>query len=746
MVVPLRGQPPTKTGSGAGVRGSDRSLASIRGSYSWPEMAEMGRKEALARLEMSEDRVFALTHRVATLEARERDLQELVIAHRERVARLETERGFLKAEVTRLTEVEAGRADQLEKELASVRKQLEGLRSSRSYRMMQGLWRFRAALARPFRRRAKAAEVEGGKAQATTAAPRPAPPESAAQPPAAPPPAAGPTVGDREHERWLANAAQGPIDTRELRVAAIVDEISRACFEPDCDLVTFGPDGWRQSLEEAPPHLLLVESTWQGNEGSWQYQVASYDHPEYAGLPKLRALVGWCRERGIPTVFWNKEDPVHFDRFKEAAALFDHVFTTDANRVAAYGELDREGTGVVEALRFAAQPRIHNPIATGERRSGSPVFAGAYYRDRHEDRRRSLEMLLDAARPFDLVIYDRTAGSTDQAFGFPDRFRPYIRGRLPYVEMLEAYKAHKVFLNANSVTDSPTMFSRRVFELLACDTAVVSTESLGVAETFGELVSIVETPEQATEALRRLLEDDEYRRDLVVRGRRLVLGEHTYAHRLAAIAQAAGYPAAPYGDRQAAAVVLVEGIEDARAVGTLVSAISSQTRPPAELLIGLGTETSVAGDLQELSDGSSDLRVRVVQQDPGASRSQRYRELAALAVSPWVAVMNPRHEYGPDHLGDLLIATRYAEADVIGSAPAEQRFTEFVHPHSALARRELIADRGWPDEMPASWAALEGWFREGVRFFSGGAGGFKADPALGEPPRPSTSAESADAG
>jgi Glycosyl transferases group 1 len=711
-------------------------------------MAEMGRKEALARLEMSEDRVFALSHKVASLEARERDLQELVIAHRERIARLETQVEFLQgagpAEGGTLAELKRAH-EKLQADHKQVRSQLHALRSSRSYRAMQRLWRIKAAIRHPFDR-SRRGEITPAKADKPASAPRERPARRRAEPATGAPAALAEKVGDREHERWLAKAAEGPIDTRELRVAAIVDEISRACFEPDCDLVTFGPEGWRAALEEQPPHLLLVESTWQGNEGSWQYQVASYDHPEFAGLPQLRALVGWCRERGIPTVFWNKEDPVHFDRFKEAATLFDHIFTTDANRIAAYEELERDGTGVVEALRFAAQPRIHNPISTGQQRSGSPVFAGAYYRDRHADRRRSLEMLLDAARPFDLAIYDRTAGSTDEAFGFPDRFRPYIRGRLPYVEMLEAYKGHKVFLNANSVTDSPTMFSRRVFELLACDTAVVSTESLGVSETFGDLVSMVETPEQASEALTRLLDDDEYRRDLAVRGRRLVLGEHTYAHRLAAIAQAAGYPAAPYGDRQAAAAVLVEGVEDARGVRSLVSAISSQSRPPAELLIGLGTETSVAGDLQELSDGSSELRVRVVQQDPGASRSQRYRELAALAVSPWVAVMHPRHQYGRDHLRDLLIATRYAEADVIGSAASEQRFTEFVHPHSALARRELIADRGWPDEMPGSWATLEGWFREGVRFFSGGSGGFSADPALGEPPRASDSAASADAG
>src|SRR5262249_20702655 len=154
--------------------------------------------------------------------------------------------------------------------------------------------------------------------------------------------------------------------------------------------------------------------------------------PRYAGLPALRELIEWCRERGIPTAFWNKEDPVHFDRFKEAASLFDHVFTTDADRVPDYEALEGGMAKTVQPLQFAAQPRLHNPLAWVGARRREPVFAGTYYRDRHPDRRRSLEAILDAARPHGLLIYDRTFGSDDQAYGFPERFLPHVKGRLSY--------------------------------------------------------------------------------------------------------------------------------------------------------------------------------------------------------------------------------------------------------------------------------------------------------------------------
>jgi hypothetical protein len=142
--------------------------------------------------------------------------------------------------------------------------------------------------------------------------------------------------------------------------------------------VTFRPDTWRAALEADRPHLLFVESAWKGNGGSWEFQVGSYSYPQSVGLPHLSELVEWCRAHDVPTVFWNKEDPVHFDKFKEAARLFDVVLTTDADRIPHYEALDGLRAEVVAALPFAAQPTLHHPThelptATRGRCSAAPT-------------------------------------------------------------------------------------------------------------------------------------------------------------------------------------------------------------------------------------------------------------------------------------------------------------------------------------------------------------------------------------
>jgi predicted nuclease with TOPRIM domain/glycosyltransferase involved in cell wall biosynthesis len=527
-----------------------------------------------------------------------------------------------------------------------------------------------------------------------------------------------------ERERWLAAARLDGL--KDLRVAGVLDEMSRACFAPECTLFTdFTMRDWDERLEDFQPHLLFVESAWNGNSGGWQYGVASYPHPDYAGLPFLRELLGWCREREIPTVFWNKEDPVHFERFSEAAVLFDHIFTTDANCIPAYEELGGDHVKAVQALPFAAQPRLHNPIPVVGKRSPEPVFAGTYYRDRHASRQGNLESLLDAARPFGLVIYDRTFGSKSDEFGFPERFAPHIKGRLPYERLIDVYKSHRLFLNVNSVTDSPTMFSRRVFELLACGTAVVSTESVGIEEMFGELVPIVTTLDEATKIIDRLVNDDEFHRSLTAAGSRHVLANHTYRHRLRAIVDTVGLEVPPDADEAVAAVVIAG---DTDGLTQAAAELAAQTLLPHEVLLGVPVDCSTAQAVEQLARQLPEDRVRIVHQAPDTATTERIRELARLAATRWVAPVTPSERYEPGHLRHLVDTALFADADVIGFADGPDRdqehvFVRVVHPWRVLVAHDTAAATGWALEETEMLAL----FNRGVRLFAAAAPG--AEPA-----------------
>ncbi len=319
----------------------------------------------------------------------------------------------------------------------------------------------------------------------------------------------------------------------ELRVATIVDPFTRACLEPEVTLLAVDARTWRLQLATFGPQLLFVESTWRGAHDSWRKKVASYpDHHDET----LFEVVRYCRRRSIPTVFWNKEDPVHFDRFLETATHFDHVFTTEVACVERYRAA---GIGRVSPLMFAAQPALHHPGEAA--REHVVCFAGSYGEAELGARRHDLEALLDGALATTaLRILDRQATTGSATNRFPERFQPCVRPGVDYRELAELQRRYKVFLNVNAIRDSRTMFSRRVFELLASGAAVVSSPNAGIRELFGEVVPLVDTAGSARVAVRRFLDDDAYRSRIAARGIELVAAGHTYAHRMREICAAVG--------------------------------------------------------------------------------------------------------------------------------------------------------------------------------------------------------------
>lgn len=323
----------------------------------------------------------------------------------------------------------------------------------------------------------------------------------------------------------------------DMTIALISDEFTRTSIQGDVKLVLPTPLNWKDVLAGSKVDLLFVESAWEGNGGAWTRKIGYYDEEE---CRELRALVSHCRAEGIPTVFWNKEDPVHFNRFRVTAKYFDHVFTTDANCIKDYWGHRGSHVKTLASLPFWAQPGIHNPLPSGDPKNGTVAYGGSYYGDRFEKRSKELVDLLDAAIPQGLTIYDRQFNNPGSPYVFPEHLQEYVKGGLPYTEMLKAYKNHPVHINVNSVSNSPTMFSRRVFELAACGTPVLSGPGLEVGGLFGNAIPSSLTREAMKELISQWMTDEPARLGAAWEALRVVYRSHLSTHRLAYIMRIAG--------------------------------------------------------------------------------------------------------------------------------------------------------------------------------------------------------------
>ncbi|PFA18408.1 glycosyltransferase [Bacillus cereus] len=509
---------------------------------------------------------------------------------------------------------------------------------------------------------------------------------------------------------------------KDLKMAVIFDEFTTASYKEECELITFTPENWLEVLSHNKPDLLMVESAWHGNGGTWNKRVGYYGEEN---MQPLFNLLKWCNKNNIPTVFWNKEDPVHFDRFIETAKRFDYIFTTDKNMIPFYEE--RAGHSRVYALPFAAQPVIHNPIKIVEKRENKACFAGSYYRH-HEERSIDMDRVLDNAAKYGLDIFDRNYEKNKKGLmpnhRFPERFDHYIKGSLKYYEIDKAYKGYKVMINVNTVKQSPTMFSRRVFEGLACGTPVVSTYAQGVENIFGDLVYISEDESEINQAFDSLLNDERAYRKKSLLGIREVLSKHTYTHRLKYIIEKIGMRVT----QELPKVTVLAFARSKEEFSHALEQFERQEYTNKELRVLVDT---FEGYLELFAKYNTENVKTFVR-----SYMHNYQNILEWIDAPYIAYFSKKDYYGRYYLLDLMLSTTFTDSDFIGkhayfglknskaivehNNSSEYEFVDSLSPSRTVAKADVFTKEALTDVLDNLEAEVDfnSYFKYGKKMYS----------------------------
>ena len=441
-------------------------------------------------------------------------------------------------------------------------------------------------------------------------------------------------------------------------VAAILDTFTESALRHEVDLVLLSPEHWRDQLEKASPVCLFVESAWRGNSGGWKDRIVRYEDTEDN---PLRGVLQYCRSAGIPTVFWSKEDPPHFDNFLGAAKEFDHVFTSDSDCIPKYRET--LGHDRIYVLPFAAQPRVHNPLRERTWPRYPVCFAGSWVSRRYPERAEGLRVLLDGAMPHGLHIFDRNLTRADFGldYRFPDEYREAIRGTLTYDEMLTAYRCYDVMLNVNTITGSPTMFARRVFESLACGTPVVSQDSVGMREMLGEHVRVTRSEEETAGHIEDLLGDEEARIREGHLAYRHVHENHTYRHRMNEVFRRVALPPLDAGRPPVSVLMPTMRPEN---VTRCFENFGKQTYENKELVLILN---NAEFDLDAIRrDAESIPNAQVIHVEGRTTLGDCLNRGMEAASGQYVAKMDDDDYYGERYLSDSVLAASFSTAEVVG--------------------------------------------------------------------------------
>lgn len=440
-------------------------------------------------------------------------------------------------------------------------------------------------------------------------------------------------------------------DVKDLRIATIMDEFTYHSYQHEASLLRLSANNWKNELISFMPHFLLIESSWHGNDGDWTKKVAYVTEEKHQ---EIKRLISLAKSLSIPVVFWNKEDPVHFDHFIETAKLCDYVFTTDRDRVEDYKMACNHEN--VDVLQFAAQPRTHNPTKIQKERVNGISFAGSYYALR-EERSNDMNRLFRASIPYNLYIYDRNYEFTKigekMNFLFPEEFREYILGSLPFYQIDKAYKGYKYMININTVKTSPTMYARRVYEGLASGTPIISNYSLGMINQFGDLIGTSESEEELIAYLENLENNADQYNKVKQLGIRRVLSEHTYEHRLIQIADTLGYEFTPNEKK----VTFISFINNEKEISNIIEKYTGIHYSNKQLIIVINDDIR---DYSLLNNNISIINENRI--------FKTFGTLSKLIDTDYISVLNQSDYYAPNYLKDLILAEQYTDADVIGKS------------------------------------------------------------------------------
>ncbi|PKF62535.1 hypothetical protein CW745_03665 [Psychromonas sp. psych-6C06] len=437
------------------------------------------------------------------------------------------------------------------------------------------------------------------------------------------------------------------IKNSNLKVACIMDNFTYQSYLPECELQQLTPANWQKELQEFQPEMLFIESAWRGKDELWGSKVGHLSD-------EVKNIIKWCNAHNVPTAFWNKEDPIHFETFLNTAKRFDHVFTTDIDCIQRYkAALKHEN---VYFLPFACQPLTNNPLEKYQRKS-AVSFAGAYY-VKYPERTKDLESFVKDLPKFKtLDIYDRNYGKQDSNYQFPEVYNPYIVGTLPFKEIDKAYKGYDYAINLNSIKQSQSMFARRVYELLASNTVTISNFSQGVRLLFADLVITTDDGKEAVSRLQKVEGMAHGIERLKLIALRKVMSEHTYQDRLNYVQnKVLNKPLT----MTLPTIGIVSKIKNSAQLEILLNNVNKQEHVSTELVVVVNSKKVK----QELEEGLKQAPFKTTLLLHSEFNQHALAEL--FTEASWITYFSVHDYVGQAYLHDLVLATRYSCAKVIG--------------------------------------------------------------------------------
>ena len=253
------------------------------------------------------------------------------------------------------------------------------------------------------------------------------------------------------------------------------------------------------------------------------------------------------------------------------------------------------------------------------------------------------EVFRAVSSEMDIEIYDRNFNKNIASFMFPDNYHKYILGSLPPEEIDKAYKGYRYNINMNSVKYSNSMFARRVFELMASNTVVISNYSRGLKRLLGEYIICSDNVEDIRKQLGELKNEEVYNQ-YRLGALRKVFTSHLYEDRLREVINTVFKMNINRVYEPIAVIVVADTQQELEIIERI---FNNQTYPCKQLVI-----------ISDLDIGDKGIKVI-------STRESKYLKLLEGIEAKYIIYIEAEEKYGENELMDLALGFKYAESQII---------------------------------------------------------------------------------
>ena len=476
-----------------------------------------------------------------------------------------------------------------------------------------------------------------------------------------------------------------------FKILCILDEFSYNCFKYECNFLLVDLKNIEQQILTFKPDIFFCESAWNS-------VYSNLSLCDSNNINQIRKIISLCKLNNIPTIFWNKEDDINYNRFIHNAKMFDIILTTDERCIPQYNN-DTNNDNVY-CLEFAAQPMIHNPLNNNKIKD--IFFAGKWYHNM-DNRKYSIETLIDIPilknEMYKLDIYDRKYSNESKSF--PIKYSKFLKKRLDYEKLCEITKHYKIMLNVNTITESNTMFSRRVYEGLSTGCIVLSTHSIGITKKFNKLVKIANTKKETEEYIMNLLGDTKEYNKLSHKCYSTIINTENYKNRLKKIIDIAGIEYYEESDDIVNIIIIVNKNND---INDILDFYNKNIKNQSYNCIIVTIFCSNKKKINVLKKNIEELNVKIIHYKTKQDVINKINNFKNL----YMTVFDINDIYDNNFIKDTLLATLYIDKDtkmigkrcyidkknIIHNSKYEHRYVEQLKRNSIIftknANQEVI--------------------------------------------------------